>query len=88
MIETITSTEIKQNTKAAIDKVSRNSALDMLIYTHNQPRAILIGYERWLKLTQKANNEPSLWDKYKDKVIRSKKRVDSTKLIRKQRDAR
>lgn len=87
MLKTITTTEMKLNTKSTIAEVASNPEVEVLLCTHNQPKAVLLNYERWFELTNALEKKDSLLDRFGDRAIAAKEYPDSAKYIRQQRDA-
>ena len=88
MYNIVSSTELQNNTKGVIRQVLSKPQVPTVIYNYKEPQVVIVSYERWLKqgnTSVKHKKTPlSELEKY---FGSSPKPVDSTKLIRKWRDA-
>lgn len=82
MTKKITSTKLKNKTREIIDEVYTVNE-PTVVYTHQQPKVVLLNYDTWVKDNERKKRKFSNLEKYK---VKSKKIIDSTKYIRKMRD--
>lgn len=97
MTTKITSSYLKQNTREVLNEVVNKPNNDLLIFTYNEPRAVVISYDRWEKYlkgkgeVKKVDKNATkikpktMHDKWK-KYIQDGPAIDSTALIREMRD--
>lgn len=84
MYKKITSTQLKQNTRKVINEVILNPDKPTIVFSYNEPRIVLLDYQSWRNEQIKAKR-PSL-NELQDYFIRTKKRIDSSKIISRMRD--
>jgi len=80
MYKKITSTKLKQNTRLILKQVFETSQ-PVVIYTYNEPKAILIKYNPKIFKNEKLN--PA---QIKREMFMVGRKVDTTKLFRDMRD--
>ena len=91
-IKKIGSTYLKQNTKKVLDSVVKDSTIDHIIYGYNEPRAVVISYEKWQQSSGFKNSgleklsKPKLIHEKMKKYMFNGPRVNSSKIIRNIRD--
>lgn len=82
MYKNITSTDLKQHTRVVLQEIEDKKE-PIIINTYNQARAVLVNYEEWKQ--KYSASRPKVEDI--KKYMFSSKVKDTTKFIRKMRDA-
>ena len=74
----ISSTELKQNTRKVLQQIALKPNDPIVIYTYNEPKVVLISYKIW----QETSKEKPKINDLKKFFIKTKKRLNSSELIR------